>query len=839
MANLKMLEYKYSKNYNEVFEDIATLMFCIDLGLSRGVNRRINQRAIESDPVLINGKSYAYQAKYYEESTKLSQHKKDLLESIKGALEENVTDLYLFISKNKPDKDHKIGEEPQYIQEIEDTAKDCNITLHWWTKSMIETSLDLEPFRYVKEMYFRSADDDKPDYSEFYEYVYEQFAEKPKSKLFGDISLQQSYIEPFIDVNGTRQTVHEYLESWVDGEEKVAIISGEPGHGKTSLCHKAMCDFYKNGWLAGKVSNVFCFSLNPAMTDAIENESFNLYSLLSWGNNRKSQKHILDENDCKNALIFLDGFDELIEWYPKFNLKYFIVSEIVPFQEETGAHIVITSRNMAVDPDAVYYSLQGGTSIPIWRLQLITEQQQLRWIGQYIEYCRKSSAQKAKDLKDYLNSYKELEERADLKEILGIPIIFRLIVDAQYLPTTEKSITQIYDRLFHVTWIRHRRRQGTEDDETRTKRALQNHALRIFVDNNDTAETSISSESSWLFSFYTTHNGKKRVGFLHRTFYQYFLAHEISRWYREAAGDSEKLIVELKENLSYLARRRLDRTTLSYIKELFEQSEDRERITKAFDKSYSILKKTDGFIQGPSDEMHINIERSTTPLERANNTFWNIVSIGSICGRAVTREHVNHMALKQYDLRSSILRNANFSSVDLSRIDFNGADLSGANLSHTSLHCANLSCANLIGADLSEADLFGAALVETNLRGVNLSGANLLRARLIKADFLGANLCGAKLREANLGIAHLNGLNLSGIDFCRADLLATSFVKTNLSGANFYGSNLFGADFTEADLSGADFCEAIIDSQNASKLKSRGYDVSKMKVVENLKQIRY
>ena len=100
MVEIKYLEYTYPKDYREVFEDIANLMFCTELGLEKGVNKRINQRAIESDPVCIDGKFYAYQAKYYDESTKLSSHKKGLIECVKGAASKNVTDLFLYINKN-------------------------------------------------------------------------------------------------------------------------------------------------------------------------------------------------------------------------------------------------------------------------------------------------------------------------------------------------------------------------------------------------------------------------------------------------------------------------------------------------------------------------------------------------------------------------------------------------------------------------------------------------------------------------------------------------------------------------------------------------------------------
>ena len=103
MAEIKQIECMYSKDYRNVFEDIANLMFCTELGLEKGVNRRINQRAIESDPVLIDGKLYAYQAKYYDASTKLSDHKRDLIQCIEGAANRNVTDLFLYINKNQPD----------------------------------------------------------------------------------------------------------------------------------------------------------------------------------------------------------------------------------------------------------------------------------------------------------------------------------------------------------------------------------------------------------------------------------------------------------------------------------------------------------------------------------------------------------------------------------------------------------------------------------------------------------------------------------------------------------------------------------------------------------------
>jgi hypothetical protein len=71
MADLRMLETNYPKDSRAAFEDLCTLLFCMELGLSHGVNRRINQRGIESDPVRVGDRVYAYQAKYYDAVTRL------------------------------------------------------------------------------------------------------------------------------------------------------------------------------------------------------------------------------------------------------------------------------------------------------------------------------------------------------------------------------------------------------------------------------------------------------------------------------------------------------------------------------------------------------------------------------------------------------------------------------------------------------------------------------------------------------------------------------------------------------------------------------------------------
>lgn len=166
MAELKELEYKYPKDYHGIFEDLSTLMFCTEIGLTYGVNRRINQYGIESEPVIMDSKVYAFQAKYYESSTTLALRKNDLIKSIKAAREKNVSHLMIFINKDLPDTDRQTNEEVSYLRDINNVARNTAhpIVIDWWTKSKIETSLDLPKFKAIRDRYFNVTNNSPTNY---------------------------------------------------------------------------------------------------------------------------------------------------------------------------------------------------------------------------------------------------------------------------------------------------------------------------------------------------------------------------------------------------------------------------------------------------------------------------------------------------------------------------------------------------------------------------------------------------------------------------------------------------------------------------------------------------
>ena len=145
------------------------------------------------------------------------------------------------------------------------------------------------------------------DFSDYYESVVDEFYRKKSVEdegfeLTGEYSDDEAYIEAYISDRRRRGIirVQDYLEEWFDDNKFDAIlIYGEPGHGKTTLCRKAMVDFYKGKFLKGKAKNVLAFSLNTGKHPGIVNErELKLTKALAWG----------EDDDEKASITFPMGF---------------------------------------------------------------------------------------------------------------------------------------------------------------------------------------------------------------------------------------------------------------------------------------------------------------------------------------------------------------------------------------------------------------------------------------------------------------------------------------------------------------------------------------------------
>lgn len=526
-------------------------------------------------------------------------------------------------------------------------------------------------------------------------YVVGKFCQKENSSLVSKEALSQEsvYIEAYSKEHPNKKIL-DSIEKWSkESASGVMLIHGEPGHGKTTLCRRAVYDFYRDRFCKNN-TNVFWFRLNPAYCDIITDGKLVLDNAFCWGNIPTQRKMIpLDtyENEYRNSILFLDGYDELKVQAQNINIR---LSDFIgiaqEYAEEYQMHLVITARTRSIEDEL------KELEIPTLQFAPMTEQQQRKWIHARTE------------LQSYEPAFEKLRNSSkEMEELLSIPILFRMVVLAQLENTTANNVVELYDRLFEATMQR-RKMRSTDRDDWRAR--YEQLAYKIYC--NDETFADISNEElseDFLYMFYLKDEGEQHVEFLHRSFYQYFLAYFL---YDKMAAVKDETSAE--DFLCCLAERRIDADVLEYIRQI---QENKQKITeKICEQIVDVLEQTGTIIVKALKAQNKNGDAEQHPLIRCENLFVNALSICCIVAsasenkfRVSLREKKKiHESMGKYDCQFIYLRRAELSGVDLIGVDLIGVDLRGANLRDADLRLADLDTADLSDANLNGADLRGA-----------------------------------------------------------------------------------------------------------------------------------
>lgn len=531
-------------------------------------------------------------------------------------------------------------------------------------------------------------------------YIVRKFCEKEKSSLVSEEALSQEsvYIDAYSVESGEK--ILDTIEEWSEEESSgVMLIHGEPGHGKTTLCRKAVYEHYLERFCKDK-TNVFWFRLNPAYSDIIKDGELVLENAFCWGN-IKSQREIIPLRENKEAyrgsIIFLDGYDEL-KVQAKSRLRDFI-DTVEDYAEDYQIHFVVTARTRSVEDEL--YELE----IPILQFAPMTEKQQDAWI-----HARTK-------LQSYEPAFEKLRNSSkEMKEMLGIPILFRMVVEAK-LEDTASGVVALYDKLFRVTMERRKMKSGSREDWHKKYEQL---AYEIYCNDGTFADVQkMDMPEEFLYMFHLKGEGEKHVEFLHRSFYQYFLAHFLYRKMSEVEDEESA-----EAFLCCLAEWRIDSDVLNYIQQI---QKSKQKVTQEeCGQIIDTLEQTGTVIERALKASNGSGNADKHPLLRCENVLTNALSICCMItsveesGFIISlREKENiHTAMRRYDCCGIMLKNVDLSGANLGKAELIAANLSGANLSGANLH----------GADLLGVDLTGATLSEVNLQWVNnLSGCNCER----------------------------------------------------------------------------------------------------------------
>ena len=672
---------------------------------------------------------------------------------------------------------------------------------------------------------------------EYYDYVLEKYKERNEgNELLGEESLEELYMQPSYYKSENRfGNVAQLFDDFISkGDSGVLWIVGEPGHGKTSMCIKAVADYVLEKRYQ-QVSGVFWFRLNPHdVPEMIGNQKLSLEKAFSWGLTDDTRDKTFKLDEMKGGLVFLDGFDELKSSLEKNDvLDNRFHTQVNQLAKRYKMHIVVTSRTRALEQDKscteenlkkenaeIKCEFRDGSSRKnaVKMLAPLTAEEQMSWINELIK-VRKSNGKDTSDLEEYRQSFQSLQENKDIKGLLEIPILLRMIVQNCYEPSSGNRV-DLYRNLFNKTLLR----QGIDDQGDQLQSVYRQIAFRIFVYDDDSAELNkgefkdIAGSDAYLYQYYlhTPETGagpdkedKYRVTFLHRSFYQYFLS--------EFLYEKFKAITDVQSGndfLKFLWARRLDYYVLDNFRYMAKD------VNTACKCVLSAIEETDAILS-----TYENVSDSKERIgnyDMANNVFWNAVSA---CNRLFQIENAQDplsltrriaKLISKYDcseiyLELSSLKNANLQGANLLRADLRRADLNFADLTRADLTYADLSYADLTRAHLRRADLTHAYLSFADLTNANLTLADLTHADLTNADLTRAHLSFADLTSTDLTSADLTSADLTSADLFDADLRSA-----DLRDADLFGASLFGANLEKAKVSRSQY--AYISTQEVKNL---------------------
>lgn len=347
---------KFSENPQHNFEWLCYLLFCKEFDKTYGIFRYVNQSGMETNPIKFGNEYICWEAKFYED--KLSSHKNEFIKKLKTAKKRNpeVSKLYFYTpldwaensqsdkrkTKRKTKAQYEIEQsardentensqtakrKTQAQEEIEKSARDVNIEIVWRGASFFET-----PFVSIQNeiiaKHFFSLDKN----------VYDSIKAQQihSDNILSEIQTHITFRDQLIEIDRSNE-----LERLKNNSEKVLILSGPGGVGKTSIIK----NLYEN--LKGKIP-FYIFK-------ATEFEIRNIQGLFG---DVSLQEFIEGHIDYKDKIIVIDSAEKLLDLKNTDSFKEFLT---ILFQKDWK--IIFTTRDNYLE-DLNYQFFEIYTIIP-------------------------------------------------------------------------------------------------------------------------------------------------------------------------------------------------------------------------------------------------------------------------------------------------------------------------------------------------------------------------------------------------------------------------------------------------------------------------------------------
>ena len=265
--NWNIFNLKYYQRENKAFEDLSSLLFCAEFDKRTGLFRYKNQIGLETDPIVKNGVTYGFQAKYY--TTSISQNKGDIVDSICKAKSKNpqLNNILLYTNQELSENRSLQKKKPQYQIDIEKEAEKINVEIEWRVPSHFEIQLLLPENKYIHDLFF----DLNPNLGDLIDEV-----KKHNDNILQAIQTEIIFNDGCIKID--RNNIISQIEQSINNSQHV-VISGEGGCGKTAIFKEfyeknkqqyPICIFKANELNVSNINDIFRFDHNFSFNQFFE-----------------------------------------------------------------------------------------------------------------------------------------------------------------------------------------------------------------------------------------------------------------------------------------------------------------------------------------------------------------------------------------------------------------------------------------------------------------------------------------------------------------------------------------------------------------------------------------
>lgn len=312
-----VFNYKFSGKQRETFESFAYMLFCFEFKQKFGIFRYFNQPYIETQPIKTDdGDVIGFQAKYYDETTKISDKEEDLKKAIRDAKTKygDISRFIIYTNKELSASTVKTKIKPQYQANIEKCGSDNGVIVEWRVTSNFEIML-LEPqLAAVKELYFCPNTELQ---------LFAERIQRRTSSIIDSIKSNILYKDKTIKFEYPQKEILDFAKSG----NSAFVVYGNAGTGKSGYVKDFYKQIYENQNSCLLVFSASDFDVKEETTLFSQFGNYGLEGILS----------LYDSEDNKYCII------ESAEKYSSF-YNYDIFRRAIHRLIESGWKIIFTIR---------------------------------------------------------------------------------------------------------------------------------------------------------------------------------------------------------------------------------------------------------------------------------------------------------------------------------------------------------------------------------------------------------------------------------------------------------------------------------------------------------------